>query len=417
MLHACIISTGTELLLGSTMDSNCMFLSQRLSDLGVRVITRFTVGDNHEQIKNAFINAFKLADLVICSGGLGPTMDDLTKEIACEVVGCKMELVEEEVKHLQEYFARRKRKMPEGNLKQALFPREAIILKNSKGTAPGMYLKKHGKVLILLPGPPREMQLMYLQEVETLLKKDFHLDEKQSASCTIKVIGPGESQVDEMLADIINQLRGCSIALLAHDGEVHIRITAEGENSSHSKQILREISGQIENTMDRYVFGHNEETLTGVVAELLVSKGKSLAVAESCSGGLLAQMITDLQGSSGYFWGSVTSYSNEAKVKFLGVKEETLESYGAVSRETAEEMARGILSKSGCDFSLAITGTAGPNGGTREKPVGLVYIALAAKDICTVKEMHFAGGREAVRMLSAKTALDMLRRQLQYGGI
>ena len=417
MLHACIISTGTELLLGSTMDSNCIFLSQKLSDLGVRVVARFTVGDNRAQIKNAFINAFKLSDLVICSGGLGPTLDDLTKEIACEVAGCQMELVEEEVKHLQEYFARRKRRMPEANLKQALFPREALILKNLKGTAPGMYLKKYGKVLILLPGPPREMQAMYLQEVKPLLKSDFNLDEKQSTSCTIKVMGPGESQVDEMLIDIINKPQGCSIVLLAHDGEVHIRVTAEGENCSASKQILREISGEIENTMDKYVFGHDEETLTGVVAQLLIGKGKRLAVAESCSGGLLAKMITDLPGSSQYFWGSVTSYSNEAKVKFLGVKEETLASYGAVSRETAEEMARGILSKAGCDFSLAITGIAGPDGGTREKPVGLVYIALATRDDCTVKEMHFAGGREVVRMLSAKTALDMLRRQLQYGGI
>lgn len=417
MLHACIISTGTELLLGSTVDSNCMFLSQKLSDLGVRVIARFTVGDNHEQIKNAFINALKLADLVICSGGLGPTLDDLTKEIACEVAGCQMELVEEEVKHLQEYFARRKRKMPEANLKQALFPREAIILKNSKGTAPGMYLKRDGKVLVLLPGPPREMQAMYLQEVQTLLKSDFTLNDKQSASCTIKVMGPGESQVDEMLMDIINEPRGCSIALLARDGEVHIKVTAEGENSWHSKKILREISERIENTMDKCVFGHDEETLTEVVAQLLMGKGKRLVVAESCSGGLLAQMITDLPGSSGYFWGSVTSYSNEAKVKFLGVKEETLATHGAVSPETAEEMASGILSKSECDFSLAITGIAGPDGGNVDKPVGLVYIALATGEACVVKEMHFAGGRDAIRMLSAKTALDMLRRQLQYGGI
>lgn len=417
MLHACIISTGTELLLGSTIDSNCNFLSQKLCDLGVRVIARFTVGDNREQISNAFNNALKLADLVICSGGLGPTLDDLTKEIACEVAGCQMELVEEEVKHLQEYFARRKRKMPEANLKQALFPPEAIILKNSKGTAPGMYLKKDGKVLVLLPGPPREMQAIYLQEVEALLERDFCLDDKQSASCTIKVMGPGKFQVDEMLMDIINEPRGCSLALLAQDGEVHIKLTAEGENAEHSKQILREISRQIENNMDRYVFGHDEESLSGVVAKLLVNTGKRLAVAESCSGGLLAQMITELPGSSRYFWGSVTSYSNDAKVKLLGVKEETLASYGAVSPETAEEMARGILRKSGCDFSLAITGIAGPDGGTKEKPVGLVYIALAAKEDCIVKEMHFAGAREGIRILSAKTALDMLRRQLQYGGI
>lgn len=417
MLNACIISTGTELLLGSTWDSNCIFLSQRLNDLGIQVIARFTVGDNREQMKNAFENALKLADLVICTGGLGPTLDDLTKEIACEVAGCQMELVEEEVRRLQDYFSRRKRKMPEANLKQAMFPPEAKILKNLKGTAPGMYLKKNGKVLVLLPGPPREMQAMYLQEVETQLKKDFDLDNKHSTSCTIKVIGPGESQVDEMLIDIINNSHNYSLALLAIDGEVHIKVTAEGENTEHSKQILQEISQRIENTMGRYVFGHDEESLAGIIAELLVKTGKRLAVAESCSGGLLARMITDLPGSSRYFWGSVTSYSNEAKVKLLGVKEETLENYGAVSQETAEEMARGILKSSGCDYSLAITGIAGPDGGTREKPVGLVYIALAAQEDCKVKEMHFAGDREAIRMLSAKTALDMLRRHLQYGGV
>lgn len=412
MFQACIISTGTELLLGSTIDSNSLFLSQKLSDLGLRVITRFTVGDNREQIANAFQNGLKMADLVIASGGLGPTLDDLTKEVACEVTGCGMELVEEEVVRLKDYFAWRKRDMPEINLKQAMFPPEAIRLRNLKGTAPGMYLRKDGKVLVLLPGPPREMQAMYLEEVKPLLKKDFNLNEKLAATKTIKVIGPGESQVDEMLLDVINNPHGCSLALLAKDGEVHIKVTAEGENSQHSQQILQEISGQIEAIMGKYIFGYNEDSLAGAVAELLVNRGKTLALAESCTGGLLAQMITDIPGSSRYFWGSVTSYSNEAKISLVGVNKETIELYGAVSPQTAEEMARGIVKKSGADFGLAITGIAGPDGGTRDKPVGLVYIAVADKSDCTVKEMHFAGAREAIRMLSARTALDLLRRRL-----
>lgn len=412
MYQACIISTGTELLLGSTVDSNSLFLSQKLSNLGLRVVARFTVGDNREQIYNAFKNGMEIADLVICSGGLGPTLDDLTKEVACEVAGCQPELVEEEVLRLKDFFARRKREMPQVNLKQAMFPSEATILKNLKGTAPGMYLKKDNKVLVLLPGPPREMQAMYLEEVESLLKQDFVLGEKLSASKTIKVIGPGESQVDEMLIDVINNPRGCSLALLAQDGEVHIKVTAEGEDSQHSQQILREITKRIEAIMGKYIFGYDEDSLAGVVGDLLARQGKSLSLAESCTGGLLAEMITDIPGSSRYFWGSVTSYSNEAKATLLGVQNDTLKSCGAVSRETAEEMARGILEKAGADFSLAITGIAGPDGGTQDKPIGLVYIAVADKNGVIVKEMHFAGAREAIRILSAKTALDLLRRQL-----
>lgn len=412
MLQACIISTGTELLLGSTIDSNSLFLSQRLSNLGIRVISRITVGDNRVQISNAFKNALEHADLVISSGGLGPTLDDLTKEVACEVLNCKIELVKEEVSHLKEYFARRHRTMPEVNLKQAMFPPEAVILKNLKGTAPGMYLKKGHKTLVLLPGPPMEMQNMYLEEVEPRLRNDFNLNENNAASLTIKVLGPGESQVEEMLQDIIKDCRGCSLALLANDGEVHIKVTAEGENTSHSQQILDEITGRIKGIMNGYIFGYDEVKLTGIVAELLAQSGKTLALAESCTGGLLAQMITDIPGSSKYFWGSVTSYSNEAKMKFLGVNENTLARYGAVSRQTAEEMARGILNRAGVDYSLAITGIAGPDGGTEEKPVGLVYIAMASGDTCLVKEMHFAGCREAIRILSAKSALDILRRDL-----
>ncbi|MGI5911783.1 MAG: competence/damage-inducible protein A [Syntrophomonadaceae bacterium] len=410
---ACIISTGTELLLGSTIDSNAVFLSQKLTEMGFRIMARYTVGDNKEQIAKAFKDALEQADLVISSGGLGPTLDDLTKEIACEISGCKMELVEEEVNRLKDFFARRKHNMPKSNLKQAMFPPEAVILRNIHGTAPGMYLNKNGKILVLLPGPPRELQVMYLKEVEPRLSKDYVIGEKHVARKTIKVIGPGESQVDEMLADVIDNSSGCSLAFLAKDGEIHIKITAEGEDLKHSEAKLNEVSSRIEAIMDKYVFGYDDETLVGAVAELMITKGKTLSLAESCTGGMLAKMITDLAGSSKYFWGSVASYSNEAKIKLLGVTQEKLNEFGAVSKEIAEEMAKKIITRSNTDYSLAITGIAGPEGGTPNKPVGLVYIALADKDGCEVKEMHFAGAREAIRILASKTALDMLRRRLK----
>ncbi|MEN6349039.1 MAG: competence/damage-inducible protein A [Syntrophomonas sp.] len=415
MKKAYVISTGTELLLGTTIDSNSVFLSEKLTEIGIKVIGKSTVGDNRTHIYNAFELGMRSADLIISSGGLGPTEDDLTKEVACEVAGSKMELLAEEATRLREFFSARKRAMPERNLKQAMFPPEAIILKNDMGTAPGMYLNKNGKIVILLPGPPREMKNMYLQEVEQRLKDDFNIEENPVVRKTVKVLGPGESQVDEMLADLFKDPRGYSLALLAMDGEIHIKITAEGKNINESQKILEEISKQVEERMGKCIFAYDNETLNSTVAHLLVEKNMTLALAESCTGGLLAKMITDLPGSSGYFWGSVTSYSNEAKQMFLNVNENTLKKYGAVSETTAREMAIGILKKSGVDLALAITGIAGPDGGNDEKPVGLVYIALAYNDECRVKEMRFVGGREAVRILAAKTALDLLRRYLAGG--
>lgn len=416
MKKAYIISTGTELLLGTTMDTNSVFLSEKLAENGIRVVAKSVVGDNEESIRRAFQLGLQSADLVVSSGGMGPTLDDLTKTIACDAMGCKMELVEEEVNRLKDFFARRKRPMPESNLRQAMFPPEAVILKNPLGTAPGMYLRKDEKIIVLLPGPPREMMPMFTNEVLPLLIKDFGPECNRAIMRTIKVLGPGESQVDKILAEIIEDPRGCSLALLAKDGEVHIKVTAEGAEESASNLILDEICDKIIAKMGESVFGFDEDTLVSIVADLLVKKGQKIALAESCTGGLLAKMISDLPGSSRYFWGSVTSYSNEAKQVFLGVKKETLEQFGAVSPETANEMATGIREKSGSDYGIAITGIAGPDGGTDTKPVGLVYIALADDKECQVKEMHFVGGRDGIRMLSARTALDILRRKLLSKG-
>ncbi|MEN6326890.1 MAG: competence/damage-inducible protein A [Syntrophomonas sp.] len=416
MYKAYIISTGTELMLGSTIDSNSVFLSEKLSAAGIKVIGKSTVGDSEEYKRTAFENGVKMADIIISSGGMGPTSDDLTKEVACAVMGSEMVVFDAEVKRLEDFFRRRNRSMPECNLKQAMFPREAQILKNSRGTAPGMYLKKDGKAVILLPGPPREMQNMFINEVEPLLKQDFPAV-NMVARQTIKVLGPGESQVEELLGELMHAAEEYSLALLAQDGEVHIKITAEGKDLPDSQNILAGISAQITAKMGKNVFGYEGDKLEAIIGDLISRSGKTLALAESCSGGLLGKMITDIPGSSKYFWGGVISYSNDAKMKLLGVNPATLDKFGAVSSETAAEMARGIIEKSRADLALSITGIAGPDGGSEEKPAGLVYIALADAGSCWVKEMRFVGGRDAVRILAAKSALDLLRRYLLFGGL
>ncbi len=413
MKSAYILSTGTELLLGTTIDTNSVFLSQELNNMGFRVVGKSVTGDNREQMEKAFQLGLSSADIIIATGGLGPTFDDLTKKVACEILGCEMVLRQEEADRLREFFKRSRREMPEINLKQAMFPPESTVIKNDRGTAPGMYLKKKGKLVILLPGPPAEMKPMFKDEVIPLLQADFARDMHKIASRTIKVLGPGESKVEEMLGDLMEDAMGCSLALLAVDGEIHIKLTAEGNNPQKSELILDSLTGRIKEKLDKYIFGMDEETLQSCVGKLLLDKRSSLALAESCTGGLISKMMTDLPGSSQYYWGGANVYSNEAKTILLGVKEKTISKYGAVSRETAEEMAIGIRKRSGVQYGLSITGIAGPGGATDEKPVGLVYIGLSADNICQVKACKFVGSRDAIRNLSAKTALDYLRRYLQ----
>ncbi|HWP96189.1 MAG TPA: competence/damage-inducible protein A [Syntrophomonadaceae bacterium] len=412
MQRAFIISTGTELMLGTTNDTNTTFLSQKLTALGFKVVGKSTVGDSEEYIGDAFRLGLQAADLVVCSGGLGPTRDDLTKETACRVLGVEQVLMEEEAGRLREYFRSRQREMPESNLKQATFPREATVLRNYFGTAPGMYLKRQNTVVVLLPGPPREMQPMFKGEVEPLLKQDFALQADLIARRTVKVLGLGESQVEARIGDLMDHAQAYSLALLACDGEVHIKITAEGENSRDSHDIMEKISVEIQQRMGKHIFGRDEDTLEGQVADLLVRRGLRVAAAESCTGGLLSKMLTNQPGSSNFFWGSVCTYSNQAKESFLHVSPDTLAEFGAVSPQTAEEMAQGLREFSGVDITLSVTGIAGPDGGSDEKPVGLVYLGLSTPESCQTRELRFVGTRDAVRTLAAKCALDLLRRHL-----
>ncbi|MDD3852629.1 MAG: competence/damage-inducible protein A [Syntrophomonadaceae bacterium] len=410
MHKAYLVSTGTELLLGKTIDTNSVFLAERLSNMGIKVVGKSVVGDNREHIRNAISLGIKSADIVITTGGLGPTLDDLTKEVACEVLNCPMVKIEAEVNKLREYFRKRNRNMPEINLKQAMFPVDAKIITNNNGTAPGMYLNKSGKTLICLPGPPHEIMPMYIQEVEPLLQKDYGQNNQQSAVVAINIFGPGESQVEEMLAEIVEDPRGCSLALIAKEGEIQLRITAEGKDTSHSQTILNELVDKIKSILGDRIYGYNEDALPVVVANILLQQKLSLAVAESCTGGLLAKMLTDMPGSSEYFWGGAVSYSNEAKTKIMGVNDKIISQYGAVSEPVAREMAIQIRKLAGSEIGVSITGVAGPGGGSEINPVGTVYIGADSQRGTQVKRLYFVGNREAIRTLAAKSALDWLRK-------
>lgn len=303
MKKAFIISTGTELVLGNTMDTNSIFIAERLTDMGIRVIGKIIIGDKKEEIYAAFALGIELADLIIASGGLGPTQDDLTKETACEIMQVEMKVVDQEVRKLKEFFSRRQRPMPESNIKQAMFPDGAVIINNKMGTAPGMYLFKNQKTIVLLPGPPREMKKMFTDEVGPLLMEKLKPDGPKVVTRVIKVLGPGESQVEEMLAEVMEKPGGCSLALLAVDGEIHIRITAEGQDHEDSKQIADQLTVRIKEKLGTSIYGYDEDTLISVVASLIQQRGLTLAIAESCTGGYLAKIVTDLPGSSSYFWG------------------------------------------------------------------------------------------------------------------
>lgn len=412
MKKAFIIATGTELLVGNTIDSNSAFIAGKLAESGIKTIGKIIVGDKKEEICAAFKLAGALADIVIATGGLGPTRDDLTKEIACDYMQVEMHVVKEEVEKLKDFFARRRKPMPANNIKQAMFPENAIILANKLGTAPGMFLEMKGKTLILLPGPPKEMREMFCAEAEPLLRAKFGRTGEKAITRTIKTFGLGESQVEEMISQVMDDPRGSSIALLATEGEIHIRITAEGSSIADSNIILDEITGIIREKLTGNIYGYDDDTLVSQVSRLLKEKGVTLAAAESCTGGYLAKSITDLPGSSAIFWGSAVTYSNAAKTKLLGVSRETIDTFGAVSRETALGMAYGAKKISGSKMGLSITGIAGPDGGSETKPVGLVYIAIVGDDLEKVRELNFSGDREGIRTLAVKSALDMIRRNI-----
>lgn len=410
MLTAEVISVGTELLMGQIVDTNAQYISRRLAEAGINQYFRATVGDNHNRLLATIRTAVNRSDIVILTGGLGPTEDDLTKETAAEVFGYSDFILDAaSMEAMEQRFSRMHRVMTGNNRKQAMFPKEAIILPNANGTAPGCILEKDGKAIILLPGPPSEMVPMFDASVMPYL---LSRGQGMLYSRTLRIYGVGESSVEDKLRDMIDAQTNPTIAPYAMTGETTLRVTARCRDEKEGEALVQPVIDEIRERLGDFLYSTHGEQLHEVCAKLLKAQGKTLAVAESFTGGLLASTLISVPGSSAWMLEGCVTYSNESKERRLGVLPATLAAYGAVSRETAVEMAKGMREGAGADFALSTTGIAGPDGGTPTKPVGLAYIALSYEGGEDVHALHLNGKRERIRGQGVLEALDMLRRRL-----
>lgn len=414
-MDAEIIGVGSELLLGQIANTDAQYISQKLSQLGINVFFHTVVGDNNKRLKEVLKIAVSRADLIITTGGLGPTMDDLTKETIAEFLGIPMELHQPSVKQIEEYFAKRGRTVSQNNYKQAYFPKGSIVLPNNKGTAPGAILEHNNKIFIILPGPPRELQPMFEEHVIPYLESK---SSEKIISRVLKIYGIGESDMEEKIKDLLINQSNPTIAPLAGASELTIRLTAKTSRNEDPYKLIQPVEQKIRERLGDVVYGVDDDTLESVVVNLLIESGKTIATAESCTGGLIAERITSIPGASQVFLQGVVAYSNQSKIERLKVSKDTLAKYGAVSHQTAEEMVKGIIETSGADIGVAVTGIAGPGGGSKDKPVGLVYIGISDKrgSLC-VKKYNLLGDRKRVQQSSASLALDSIRRALLNGEI
>ena len=411
-MKAQIMSVGTELLLGQIVDTNASFICSALADLGIGVYFRSTVGDNTGRVQEVFLHALSRADLILSTGGLGPTDDDLTVAAAAGALGLPLERHEEAWAHVQEFFRKRNRPLSSQQEKQAMLPRGARMIPNPRGSAPGVIIEHREKTLIFTPGVPREMKGMVQDTVIPYLR-ERGLAGREVIRSRVLRITLGESVVEDRLRDLMRSSLNPTIAPYAHTGECHVRLTARG-TEAQVEPLLAGTEAAIRERLGPAVYGTGETTLEEAVAQALTAKRVSVAVAESCTGGLLGQRLTNPPGASAYMDGGVITYSNAAKRRWLGVPEALLEQHGAVSAEAAKAMAEAVRKQAGTDLGIAVTGIAGPTGGTVEKPVGLVYIALAHPGGTEVREVRYGTepGRSGVRYLASQTALDMIRMHL-----
>lgn len=406
-MKAEILCVGTELLLGDIVNTNAAFLSRELARLGINVYHQTVVGDNSDRLKKSLKEALENNDIVITSGGLGPTYDDLTKETAAELLGLELKFDESSMNHIEEYFKNINRQMTPSIKKQAYIPDGAMAIKNDCGTAPGIYIEKDGKILVLLPGPPREIEPMFLNYISPLLQK---FTGNTMFSRTVHIFDIGESRVETMLKDMMTTLTNPTVAPYAKDGEVLLRITAAAENKEKAEKMINPVIKQIKSVIgSENIYGIDTGNLQTALVHKLKEKHLKIATAESITGGLISKRITEVSGSSSVFECGVCSYSNRIKHGVLGVSSETLEKYTEYSPQTAVEMADGVRRLSGADIGVSTTGLAGPDGGTDEKPVGLVYIGISTADYSFAKELHLSRGfpdeRELIRYLASSHAL------------
>jgi nicotinamide-nucleotide amidase len=406
-----IISTGTELLLGQIVNTNAPWLAQQLNELGFSVVYQSTVGDNRERMSQVFNIALKRADIVITSGGLGPTQGDITKEVSADLLNRKLCLHQPSVARIEKYFSERRILMPESNLRQAMIPADAIIVDNDYGTAPGVIveLEEKNKVIIHLPGPPRELKAMFTHSVIPYLNRRYPT-QGIIVSRVLRVYGIGESSLEAKIQDLVKAQVNPTIALLAKDSEIHIRLTAKSEDSCEAQKAIESVEKIIRDRLGNSIFSTDSDSLEMVVGQLLREKNLTVALAESCTGGLISSRLTDIAGSSDYVIGGIVCYSNSVKRDFVGVPEEILQSYGAVSEPTALSMASNIKHKFGAAIGIGVTGIAGPGGAVADKPVGLVYIAIDGPKGSRCFEFHFSGQRKGIKQRTSQAALFELQR-------
>ena len=405
-----IICVGTELLLGNIVNTNAAFLSEKLAYLGINCYFQTVVGDNRDRLLSVINTALSRADILIFSGGLGPTEDDLTKETVAEALGKKLIRDKWAEQEIADYFALRGRIPTDNNWKQADVIEGCDILYNKNGTAPGIFVSEGEKTVILLPGPPLELKSMFTDSVMPKLQQKCG---QVFYSQTVKIVGPGESSVETQILDMLNTQENPTIAPYAKTGEVHLRVTARAKDEKEAREKTAPVVEELYRRFGKAVYTTDaDETLEMALTKLLIKKKYTMTTAESCTGGMIAARMVNAPGVSAVLKSGFITYANEAKEELLGVSHDTLEKFGAVSRETAEEMAEGAVKAAHTDAAVAVTGIAGPDGGTKEKPVGLVYIGVNVRGNVEVREYHFSGSRQKIREIVTAAALTFLREKL-----
>ncbi len=407
-MKAEIIAVGSEMLTAYRVDTNSLLLTDELNKMGIEVARKVIVGDERAVLRETFREALERAELVIAIGGLGPTEDDVTREAVAELLGRKLLLNEEILRGIQERFRRFGRVMSETNKRQAMVPEGATVLENKRGTAPGLWMEERGRIVILLPGPPNEMKAMFEAQVRARLEKVS--GGQRLYTRELRVAGLPESEIDQRIAPIYTGYTDAQTTILAAPGEIQIHLRAWSGDAAAANRMLDEMVERLRFALGEAVFTTQGEEMETVVANALNQNHATIAVAESCTGGLVAQRLTSIPGSSSYFLGGVVCYSNELKSAWADVPAELIEAKGAVSAEVAVALAEGIRRSTGAQLGIGITGIAGPSGGTPEKPVGTVHIALANESGTKERSMHFPGDRERIRLYASQTALDLVRR-------
>ena len=415
MLSSKIISIGDEILIGQIVNTNASFISDKLYSIGIPVKKIITIGDTEEALANELDDSINNFDVTIITGGLGPTHDDITKPVLIKYFNDELITNEKVLEHVKKIFSGRGVSMPKVNYGQALVPKNSKVVWNNNGTAPGIWLEKNNKIFVSLPGVPFEMKAMMTETVLPMLKEKYaDIINYVLKSKTLLTTGIGESFLSDMIGNVNEIIGDNKLAFLPSAYGVRLRIDVKGVSDEDAGKKIYCIEKKLIEKIGNYIFGENDELLENKIGELLLTNKLTISVAESCTGGLLASMITDVSGSSKYFIGGICTYSNESKINILGVNKETIEKYGAVSEETAMEMAEKVRNKFGSDIGISTTGIAGPKGGTGLKPVGLVWIGYSDKNKTFAKKYMFGNNRGRTKLRSSYMAMEILRNQLNY---